>query len=100
MTRIYRFGIPKYKLSIYLIVATLASMLLASCGPSTTDRAAVDYTPLTDGDWQTSTPGEQGLDPNLIAQLYLDAEDVETIHSLLVVKDGYLVADFVSSLDY
>ena len=54
---------------------------------------AVDYSPLPGEDWPVSTPAEQGLDPKLVARLYAKAIGVETIHSLLVVKNGYLVAE-------
>ncbi|MGD1992174.1 MAG: serine hydrolase [Anaerolineae bacterium] len=40
-----------------------------------------------------STPEEQGLDPELVAELYLEASELETIYGLLVVKDSYLVAE-------
>ncbi len=67
--------------------------LLAGCGPSTADLEAVDYAPAPGGDWPVSTPAAHGLDPKLVARLYYDATKVETIESLLVVKDGYLVAE-------
>jgi CubicO group peptidase (beta-lactamase class C family) len=40
-----------------------------------------------------STPEEQGLDPMLVAELYFNAAELETIYSLLVIKDGYLIAE-------
>jgi CubicO group peptidase (beta-lactamase class C family) len=67
--------------------------LLAGCGPSAADLAAVDYTPLPGDDWEASTPEAQGLDPDLVAELYLNAAEVETIRSLLVIKDGTLIAE-------
>ncbi|UCG85185.1 MAG: serine hydrolase, partial [Gemmatimonadota bacterium] len=54
---------------------------------------AVDYTPVVRDDWKVSTPAEQGLDPMLLAQLYLDATGLSTLYGLLVVKNGYLVAE-------
>ena len=54
---------------------------------------AVDYTPLPGEDWDVSTPEEQGLDPLLVAELYHHAAELETLYSLLVVKDGNLVAE-------
>ncbi|MCG2589405.1 serine hydrolase [Rhodohalobacter sulfatireducens] len=51
------------------------------------------YQPLQENDWKVSTPEEQELDPMLIAELYHEASKLETIYSLLVVKDGYLVAE-------
>jgi CubicO group peptidase (beta-lactamase class C family) len=53
----------------------------------------VDYTPIVRNDWKVSTPAEQKLDPMLVAELYLDAAHLETIYGLLVIKNGYLVAE-------
>jgi CubicO group peptidase (beta-lactamase class C family) len=61
--------------------------------PGTEELAAVDYTPLSGDDWKVSTPAEQGLDPMLIAELYLDAAELETIYGLLVIKNDHLIAE-------
>jgi CubicO group peptidase (beta-lactamase class C family) len=78
-------------LSIIIIIQMLA--VLAGCGPSPDELAAVDYTPLPGGDWKTSTPEEQGLDPDLLARLYYSASQLETAYNLLVFKNGYLIAE-------
>ena len=67
--------------------------MLVGCGPSTEELEAVDYKPLSGIDWEVSTPAEKGLDPMLVAKLYHDAAELETIYGLLVVKDGYLIAE-------
>jgi CubicO group peptidase (beta-lactamase class C family) len=54
---------------------------------------AVDYAPLPGDDWKVSTPEEQGLDPMLVAELYLNAAELERLYGLLVVKDGHLIAE-------
>jgi CubicO group peptidase (beta-lactamase class C family) len=61
--------------------------------PRTEDLAAVVYTPLPGNDWKVSTPAEQGLDPMLVAELYLDAAELETLYGLLVIKNGFLIAE-------
>ena len=61
--------------------------------PSAEEFETAVYTPLSRGDFMVSTPGEQGLDPALIAELYYDASHMETLFSLLVVKNGYLIAE-------
>ena len=53
----------------------------------------VDYTPLSGDDWKLSTPEEQGLDPKLVDELYHDAVELETLYSLLIIKNGYLIAE-------
>jgi CubicO group peptidase (beta-lactamase class C family) len=61
--------------------------------PSAADLEATVYMPLSREDWKVSTPEEQGLDPKLVAGLYLDASHMETLYGLLVVKNGYLIAE-------
>jgi len=61
--------------------------------PRAPDLEAVVYTPLSGDDWKVSTPAEQGLDPSLVAELYLDAGELETLYALLVIKNGYLIAE-------
>jgi len=74
-------------------VSLLVSVSLLGCGPSTEELAAVDYTPLPGGEWEISTAAEQGLDPMLVAEMYFNAADLDTIYSLLVIKNGYLIAE-------
>jgi len=62
-------------------------------GSSPEELKTVDYAPLQGDDWQASTPGEQGLDPALLEELYQEAAEMETLYSLLVVKNGYLIAE-------
>jgi len=61
--------------------------------PRPEDLSAVEYTPLPGDDWKVSTPAEQGLDPMLVAELYLEAAELETLYGLLVVKNGHLIAE-------
>jgi CubicO group peptidase (beta-lactamase class C family) len=61
--------------------------------PRPEDLEAVVYTPLLVDDWEVSTPAEQGLDPTLVAELYLDAGEMETLYALLVIKNGHLIAE-------
>ena len=44
-------------------------------------------------DWCVSTPAEQGLDPDWVLRTYQEAERLSNIYSLLIVKNGYLVAE-------
>jgi CubicO group peptidase (beta-lactamase class C family) len=79
-------------LLLFTSVILILSML-TGCGPSAADLAAVDFTPLPGDDWQVSTPAEQGLDPMLVAKMYQNAAELETLYSLLVIKNGYLIAE-------
>ena len=61
--------------------------------PHPEELKAVDYTPLLRDDWQNSTPSKEGLNPMLVSELYLDAANLKTIYSLLVIKNGNLIAE-------
>ncbi len=85
-------GYPALTVSLVILIL----VLLVGCdgsAPSTEDLEAVDYTPLPGDDWQVSTPDEQGLDPMLVAELYQNAAELESLYGLLVVKNGYLIAE-------
>jgi CubicO group peptidase (beta-lactamase class C family) len=73
--------------------AILILSMLIGCGPSSAELEAVDYTPLPGDNWEVSTPEEQGLDPMLLAELYHNAAESETLYGLLVIKNGYLIAE-------
>ena len=80
--------------SIFLITFVFILTVSSSgCGPSSKELAAVDFAPVPGLDWDLSTPEEQGLDPDLVAELYYAADQQETLYSLLVIKDGYLIAE-------
>jgi CubicO group peptidase (beta-lactamase class C family) len=66
---------------------------LVGCGPSAAELEQVDYTPVPSDEWPVSTPEKQGLSPELVAELYYNASQLETAYSLLVFKNGYLVAE-------
>jgi hypothetical protein len=76
-----------------LASAILILSMLIGCGPSTEELEEVDYTPLQKHDWEVSTPEEQGLDSELVSEMYFNAAKLETLYSLLVIKNGYLVAE-------
>jgi CubicO group peptidase (beta-lactamase class C family) len=79
-----------------LIIASailIVSVPVGCGGPSAEELAAVEYTPRSGGDWPVSTPAEQGLNPDLVAKLYYNASSLKTIYSLLVFKNGYLIAE-------
>lgn len=61
--------------------------------PRPEDLKAVEYAPLVRDDWKVSTPGEEGLDPNLVAELYLDAAALPKLYSVLVIRNGHLIAE-------
>ena len=94
----------KMKLHRHLIIVALILIIasLAGCddSPSIESERSADetilaaqYRPHPGDDWEVSTPEEQGLDPELLDEFYEDAHDLDTLYSLLVVKDGFLIAE-------
>ncbi|MDH3648915.1 MAG: serine hydrolase [Saprospiraceae bacterium] len=61
--------------------------------PRNEDLKAVKYAALSSDNWKISTPGDQGLDPLLVAELYLDAARLENLYGLLLIKNGRLIAE-------
>jgi CubicO group peptidase (beta-lactamase class C family) len=65
----------------------------ATSVPPTPSPIEPDYWP-TEG-WRASTPEEQGLDSERLAEMmdYLQGQNSFTIHSLLIIRNGYVVTD-------
>jgi CubicO group peptidase (beta-lactamase class C family) len=83
-----------------LPIAVLSAVLslVASCGGSSSSgdsRGGVpNYTPTTANDgWQVATPAGQGVDEALLNTAYQEAQQLPNLFSLLVVKNGYLIAE-------
>ena len=85
---------PSKKAASFIIsLIVILSSLLAGCGPSAQALQAIDYSPLPGDGFEVSTPEEQGLDPKLVAELFHNAAELETLYGLLVIKNGHLVAE-------
>lgn len=76
-----------------LLANVVLIFMLFACSPSAEELAAVDYTPLPGGDWEVSTPEEEGVDPLMVAEMVHDAAELETLYGLVVVKNGRLIAE-------
>jgi CubicO group peptidase (beta-lactamase class C family) len=78
-----------------LVVVGISLVLLVTvgCGPSAEELEAVVYAPPPNSEWEVSTPAEQELDPDLVAELYLNAAELETVYGVLVFKNGHLIAE-------
>lgn len=79
------------------IIGCLLSLtfLLAGCAPPhlvSVQVSAPEYWPTTG--WKSSTPEVQGMDPELLAAMIEEITANETsIHSLLVIRNGYMVTE-------
>jgi len=89
-----KFPIKKRQHLLLLFISMIViSHVSTACNPTAAGLESVDYTPLSSDDWEVSTPAEQGLDPKLIAKMYYNASELETLYELLVIKDDKLVAE-------
>jgi CubicO group peptidase (beta-lactamase class C family) len=79
-----RFGIA------FVLIAVLASC--ASPNAPSNTQTSPSYWP-TDG-WRAASPEEQGMDSELLAQMteHIQKEQLD-LHSLLIVRNGYLVSE-------
>ena len=82
------------------LIAVFSALLLLdiSCGGSSSSGgprgATPNHTPIETNDgWQIATPAGQGVDEAVLATAYQDANRLPNLFSLLVVKNGYLVAE-------
>src|SRR5690349_18181570 len=70
-------------------------MLITGCAPSkpaAVQKPAPDYWPTTE--WKSSTPEAQGMDSELLSQMLEEISSKNTrIHSVLVVRNGYVVTE-------
>jgi CubicO group peptidase (beta-lactamase class C family) len=78
-------------------VAALVVLAVVGCivcsGCKTLAFVPVDYTPGPGGDWEVSTPADEGLDPTLVDVFYSEATYLQTLYGLLVIKNGKLIAE-------
>ncbi len=74
-------------------IRSLRPQVFQMLRPDPEEIQDIDYAPQAIGGWPVSTPTEQGLDPNLVAELYLDAEHMPRLYSLIIIKNGKIVAE-------
>jgi CubicO group peptidase (beta-lactamase class C family) len=78
------------KIGNQLGIAVILIALLADCAPASFAPTHPAYWP-TNG-WRSATPEEQGMDSEKLAQMveHIQQEQLD-LHSLLIVRNGYLV---------
>lgn len=79
----------KGKLWILIFLVVLPFMVFPGENPM--ERASL--APLPSYQWEMSTPGEQGIHSGVITHAFNEAEKLPFIHTLLVVRNGYLVGE-------
>jgi CubicO group peptidase (beta-lactamase class C family) len=75
--------------NIFMITAIL---LLYSCSKSEEEPVSWKPVKMNDG-WLISSLLEQDVDSTVVNNLFLEAEQLDNLYSLLIVKNGYLIAE-------
>jgi CubicO group peptidase (beta-lactamase class C family) len=76
------------KTRFQLAAIVVLACLMPSC------RNAIEFQPRqADDGWPLSDPQRQGIDPEKVDAAYGEAGRLDNIYSLLVVKNGFLVAE-------
>lgn len=78
-----------FRITMLLLISTF----LFSCEKEKNRISSSFYTPLELDDWEVSKPEDTGLDSVTIKQLYQTASGIDHLYGLLIVKNGYLVAE-------
>ena len=78
----------RHRLTVLLPVAVVAC-LSSFCGGATEPG----YVPRSEGEWEISSVEAEGLPASDVDALYRKAERLATLYSLLIVKNGKLVAE-------
>ena len=77
-----------WQLNLLIIIA---SLLLCSCSK---EEKYIPWKPVKINDgWSVSSLKAQDMDSAIITNLFLDAEELSNLFSLLIVKNGYLIAE-------
>ena len=78
---------------IHLTVLTIIVGLLSySCTKNEEEEYSWHPSVMNDG-LQVSNAGEQGMDPITIDNTYEEAKNLDNLYSLLILKNGYLIAE-------
>ena len=77
---------PRGRVAILALVAQLAGTGLA-LGQWPTFTVGEPY------DWEVSTPEEQGVDPQIVAEALAAGEELPYLNALLVVRNGVLIGE-------
>jgi CubicO group peptidase (beta-lactamase class C family) len=88
---------PRFIMGMALVCVLPLLSLPVGCSPLA-DRLSpppdpATYAPLEASDWPVSTPAKQGLNARLVSNLFRDAAKLPNLYGLVIVKNGYLVAE-------
>jgi len=77
----------KYLAKIFGYILLLALIFLSSCCEGPTEPEGSSF------NWQTSTPEEQGMNSQLLAEALAEGENRGFVDCILVIRNGHIVAE-------
>ena len=75
------------------VICAFVIVSIRSCEKSREEINSTYYIPLELDDWETASPDDLGLDTTYLTELYTTASEIGHLYSLLVLKEGYLIAE-------
>ena len=75
-----------------IVIPIIVSLMFYSCSKNEEEPYFWQPIILNDG-WPVSTAQEQGIDPIIINNLFVEAKTLDNLFSLLIIKNGYLIAE-------
>ena len=82
-----------FTLNLKLILIVFIIVLTYNSCEKNHDEADSYEPQMLDDGWSVSKAVEQGIDPHVLDDIYEDAKKLDNIYSLLVVRNGYLIAE-------
>ena len=83
----------RVKKTVFVAAIMLIILILVGCDSSNEFQDYESFAPLDGDEWEISTPEAEGLDPKLLANLYKNASKLDSVFSVLVIKNGNLIAE-------
>jgi len=78
---------------LFLNILLISVIFLVQCCTKKEDEPVFWQPVIQDDGWQISNAGEQNMDSISLNNLYAEANKLDNLYSLLVIKNGFLVAE-------
>ena len=87
-----------FRKGVEQLIIILLFLSISGCNKNAPTESTSSYAPMFMDDWEVSTPEAQGLDPQMIQYLYRDAEAIDHLYSILLIRNGYPVAESIQCI--
>lgn len=77
----------------YEYIKSIRPQIAKLLKPLPEELSNIDFAPQIIGGWEISNPEDERLETELVKEFYFDASKLETLYSLLIIKNGKLIAE-------